>query len=90
MHKEYTTNEGYQIVILEYKNNRKCTIKFLYNGFTKSTTYQHILSGNVKNPYHKSIFGVGFIGVGNYKTKENNKVVKYYSVWKSMLERCYL
>jgi len=89
LNKEFTTNQGYKIVIVEYKNNRNCTIRFLHNNFTKNTTYQHILSGSIKNPYHKSIFNVGYLGVGRYKSKKNGKITKYYNVWKSMLERCY-
>ena len=33
--------------------------------------------------------GVGFLGVGKYKTREDGKKTKEYLVWYSMLTRCY-
>lgn len=44
---------------------------------------------NWKNPNKISIFGVGFIGKGDYKSAHKNQSTRAYSRWYSMLSRCY-
>ena len=83
----YTTKEGYEIEVLENINNRKLKIKFLdEHGYI---TFINVGNKSTKNPFHKSVFGIGCYGVGNYKAKENNKHLYYYRVWQSMFDRCY-
>lgn len=45
--------------------------------------------GKSKNPYAKNTMGVGYLGEGIYKTRENNKKTKYYTSWNRMINRCY-
>lgn len=87
--KTYTTNEGYVAEIIEYNNNLDIVVKFIETGNTVKTRLEHIISGKVKNINHKSVYGVGFIGVGNYITSVNGKMSKCYSVWARMIKRCY-
>lgn len=54
-------------------------------------TYSNFRSGSIKNPYDRTVFGVGYIGVGEYKTKEKDgRFTIYYQQWKNMLLRCYV
>lgn len=53
-------------------------------------TYSNFKSGVIKNPYDRTVFGVGYVGVGEYKTKENGRFTIYYQQWKNMLLRCYV
>jgi hypothetical protein len=39
--------------------------------------------------YERTVYGVGFIGDGEYKTSINNKPTQYYRTWQSMLMRVY-
>lgn len=87
---KYLTKEGYKIEIIEYFGHKNCTIKFSEGGhILKNRTLQNIKNGRIKNPYHRSIAGVGYIGEGLFHTQINNKVNLYYKAWKSMLERSY-
>jgi len=43
----------------------------------------------IKDKLHPSVYGVGFVGVGKYKPSINGSITKAYSVWHSMLNRCY-
>lgn len=75
---------GQRIKIIEIlKSKRK--IKFLdeygYETIVYNTT---ILRKTVKNPYYKSIYGIGFIGIGKYNTNHNS-----YHTWYNMLRRAY-
>lgn len=53
-------------------------------------TYSNFKSGVVKNPYDRTVFGIGYVGVGEYKTKENGRFTIHYQQWKNMLLRCYV
>ena len=44
----------------------------------------NFVHGRVTNPYDKSIYGVGFIGSGNYDSHNIS-----YPVWFNMIKRCY-
>ena len=86
----YLTNEGCWAVIIEYISNRNCTIKFEETGnIVKNIGYNHVKKGNIRNPFHKSIFGVGYNGVGKYIISINGKRTKAAQTWKGILERCY-
>lgn len=86
---KHITNEGYEIEIIEYFGAFNCTIKFECGIILNSVIYDSIKKGRVKNPNHKSVFGVGFFGQGVYKTSIQGKNTKQYVRWNSMLERCY-
>lgn len=83
----HKTNEGYEVIIIEkLKNKRK--IKFLDKyGYETIKDLSQILEGSVKNNYHKSVFGVGY--VGSYDGDLPVNKLKSRVIWKSMLERCY-
>ncbi len=87
----YTTNEGYEVEIIEYHNAHNCTIRF--NNINTTILYgidfKHIKRGGIKNPNHPSIFNVGFIGVGNYTSRINNRMTNSYRSWSNMLSRGY-
>lgn len=72
--------------IIEYKNNKEVLIefqdKYKYRTYVKYTNFQ---DGLVRNPYDKTISGVGFMGVGE-SYRDN---VEAYHVWNDMISRCY-
>lgn len=84
---KFKTREGYEVEIIEYFNSENCTIIIndYYKTIFKNRCYSDIIKNNIKNPYHPTIFDIGFIGVGNYSSKD--KIV--YSRWVGMLRRCY-
>lgn len=57
--------------------------------FIKTTTYSNFIRGQVKNPYDRDLFGIGYIGVGKWKVKHNDKWSRVYLCWRHMIERCY-
>lgn len=86
----YPTNNGGDCVIVEYKGWDAVTVKFLDEFGAKVTTqFTNIRSGAVANPYRKSLYGVGFLGEGKYKSKKGNKFTPEYIAWRGMLERVY-
>ena len=88
--KHFITSEGYEIVIIKYNRNNDLWIEFQDEYKTiKNVEYRSCVNGQVKNPYHPSIYGVGYFGVGDYKSRENGKKTKEYAEWYDMIKRGY-
>ena len=86
---KHITNQGYEVEIIEYFKYNNCTIKF-NNGVIKANIqYNRVLIGTIKNPYHPSVCGVGYFGVGVHKSKINGITPKKYDLWRDILRRCY-
>ena len=65
---------GTLMKIVEYKSAKNIIVEFQDEYKTKvHTSYQCFKKGGVKNLYDRSVYGVGYIGVGKYKTSENGK-----------------
>lgn len=83
-------NFGSKMIIVKYKINKDIDIYFpQYNWTFKSARYDKFKNGSVRCPYEKRVFGVGYIGEGDYKTRENGKTTRVYQTWNNMLIRCY-
>lgn len=74
--------------IIEYKGTDNVWVKF-ENDKVVHTTWQAFLKGNVRNPFDRTVYGVGFIGEGEYKPSNNRKDTRQYKTWSSMIKRCY-
>ena len=86
----FISNEGYEVVIVEYKNANNLWVQFQDKHKARvHTTYNNCQKGEIKNPYHRSVYGVGYVGQGKYDVSINRKLTDYYSDWNDMLKRCY-
>ena len=91
---EFTTNEQYQVIVIDYVSNKKVQVMFLdEHKWTTWTNWRNLQRGILKNPFHKSVHGVGFLGVNENgevpKCRINGTITREYIVWNSMLDRCY-
>jgi hypothetical protein len=86
---ETLNNQGCLMKIIEYNNSMNIIVKFQdeYKAKVKSQ-YSHFVSGEIRNPYYKSVFGIGMIG-SKYPKSINNKITKEYNTWSGMLRRCF-
>lgn len=84
----HKTNEGYNIMVVEYIDYDFRNVVFLDEySHTVVTRITNIGRGNISNPYHRSLYNIGYRGVGAYKTKQNNKITKVYNTWVGMYNR---
>ena len=74
--------------ILKYNNSENVEIKFTNTGFEMVAQLGQIRSGKVKDPYVPSVYNIGVLGT-KYQPTINGVKTKEYSLWQSMLERCY-
>ena len=78
--------------IIAYRKHSDIDVEFLdeYHYIKRNNTYHNFKLGQIKNPYDRALFGVGFIGDGKWKVKdENGKFSRVYLCWMHMIERCY-
>lgn len=90
----FVNNQGCEAIVVEYKNNKEVVIEFQDKHKAKiKTTWNYIQKGSVRNPYHITVSGVGCLGVmrdGTVpKTSKNSKETREYTLWSSMIRRCY-
>ena len=84
----YTSVEGDLFKVVEYVG--KGYYKFIFqDGHIQKARREHILNLKVKNKHHPSVCNVGYLGVGEYRTRENGMKTKAYTTWTHMLQRCY-
>ncbi len=86
---KYTTNEGYEIEIIEYFNSLNCTIKFKNGYIVFNRKYDHIKKGSIRNIFHPSVYGIGYHGIGRHIADEKSKSTLVYRKWVGILERGY-
>lgn len=86
---KHLTQEGYQIEIIEYFGVFNCTVIFEDGLILKNLRYASIKIGKVLNPYHPTVYGVGYKGIGKHKSSSNRKATKLYNTWKGIVERSY-
>lgn len=83
-------NNGERMTIVRYGNATDIDIQFDDGTIVEHREYGHFKKGQIENPFFSSVCGVGCIGIGEFKSRdENGKKTKCYTTWKGMHERCY-
>ena len=85
----HRTNSCGRLKILSYNKKMDVHIRFLDTGFEDRVMAGNIRNGGVKDKLMPTVGGVGFVGIGDYVTKIKGKRTIQYSVWLSMIQRCY-
>lgn len=83
---------GTPMRIIEYRNVHDCDVEFQddYKYVAKHVLYQAFNKGSVKNPYDKTVQGVGMLGEGKYMAKVNGEHTREYITWVNIMRRCYV
>lgn len=84
LNKDYTLLDGSHIKIVEYDTCKNITIEFDY-GYKIKTTVNILNKGYFKHPNLRTVYNIGYIGVGGYNVADD-KVM--YDKWSGMLRRC--
>ena len=81
---------GSKMIIKEYRRAIDIDVYFPeYNWTFEHARYNDFKNGTIKCPYEPRVYGVGYLGEGKYKTRENGKTTDEYNIWRHMLQRCY-
>ena len=87
--KIYETKFNGSLKIVEYINNKNVTVEFIDTGYQTAATTKELKTGLIKDHLKPNVHDVGFIGVGDYKCRQNGLVTKAYKIWNGMIKRCY-
>lgn len=84
-------NQGTKMKIIAYRRRNDMDVEFLddFHYVKRHSAYSNFVKGTIKNPYDRSVFGIGYIGDGKWKVKHNGKFSRVYLCWMHMIERCY-
>lgn len=83
-------NFGSKMIISVYRNTRDIDVYFPEYDWTKeSVRYENFKNGSISCPYERRTCGIGYLGEGKYKTREDGKETEYHITWKTMMIRCY-
>lgn len=86
--KVYETKHYGYCTVVSLVNRKNITIEFS-DGHRATCTLQNLKRGSVFNPFHPKVYGVGFIGVGEYSAKIGKSIHPFYEAWRGSLRRCY-
>lgn len=81
----HSSNKNGNFKVISYISHRKVLVQFSDTGYEAFCQPTAIRLGQVRDPYFKSVFGVGYIG--SY-TGPASKIDSYIC-WKGMIARCY-
>lgn len=87
--KENNNYQGCLMKIVEYNDALNTIVEFQDEYKCKvHAQYRHFLSGQIKNPYYPSVYGVGIVG-NKYINWVDRKPTKEYHTWYGIIQRCY-
>lgn len=83
-------NNGERMTIVRYGGRRDIDVQFDDGTIVEHKQYCNFKKREIKNPMFPSVYGVGFVGIGDFKTcDENGKSTKCHKTWEDMHRRCY-
>ena len=85
--KVFSTKNFGDLVVTKYINSRTVHVKFIDTGYETATELKYIRTGQVRDRWKPSVFGVGVIG--ELPISHGGKHDKEYVFWKGILDRCY-
>lgn len=86
----FTVNGGGSLTVLKYVNYYEVEVEFNDEwGYKTSVRTDHLKAGKVRNNYSKTVHGVGYLGVGSYRSSVGGNMTPNYLCWSEMIRRCY-
>lgn len=81
-------NCGEECEIVEYRNNKDITVRFINTGEVIKSSYKEFKNGNIRSHFTPTALGVGVVGI-NETVDGSGKHLNSYICWRDMLRRCY-
>lgn len=86
----YPTTKGGDVVVIDYKKDTHILVEFVDDNRYQTVTSTTALSrGLIHNPFAKTFYGLGFMGVGRFSTDPKMTTYRVYKAWDGMLNRCH-
>ena len=88
---EINVNKNGSIMkIIKYNNTLDIVVEF-QDEFKEQvhTTYTNFKRRSVRNHFERSVYGVGYLGVGKFAVKDGQEKTHHYRIWHELIARCY-
>lgn len=85
----YESNTCGTFTVVNYRDCDNVTIQFTDTGHIMVVQSSRVFRGNVKDPFARTVYGIGYLGVGNHRATIDGKATRTYMLWANMLNRCY-
>lgn len=83
-------NHGSTMKIVEYNSYNDIIVEFQDDYRERvHTTIGNFKNGNVRNHYERSVYGIGYLGVGRFAVKDGQEKTHHYRIWHELIARCY-
>ena len=84
-------NKGTKMIIIAQRGCDDIDVEFLdsHHYVFRHATYSNFKKGCIKNPFDKTIYGMGCIGDGKYTGWINGDHTAEYEIWAKIIGRCY-
>lgn len=83
----YLNYQGCMMTLVEYNSIKDIVVEFDSPvRYRVETNLSAMIKGAIRNRYYPNVYGVGYIGVGEYCTIGHKRL---YKLWQAMLQRCY-
>lgn len=80
---------GSKMVVEKYNACRDIIVRFIETDELIKTTWKSFSNGTTKSVYDRTVFGVGYTGMGEYRCWIGGKATPQYDTWRAMISRCY-
>ncbi len=87
--KIYSSNNCGDFKVAKYVNASEIHVEFLLTGYKVITCSSNLKKGVVKDRLYPNVKGIGYVGEGNHRPSMNGRDSKQYTIWASMIARCY-
>lgn len=88
----FETRTGSKAEVVHYESSTKVWVQFLDDvGYIRAFEARDLKRKGFKNPFHPSIYGKAFIGLGEYRSSypKSTILTDAYKFWFQMIRRCY-
>lgn len=84
------SNDNCLMKIIEYNKANDIVVEFQDDYKAKvHTQYSNFKTGNVRNPFSKSVYGIGVVGDKYEVQQSNGKRTREYAAWRNILKRSF-
>lgn len=85
----FTSNQGDIVKVIDVIDSRKILVEFQdEEKYQKYIAHKEVKNGSVFNPYHKNVYGVGYLGM-EIPIITDKLYNKCYTSWHGMIERSF-
>lgn len=81
--------DGSWMEIIDYKRAQDITVRFDSGYIAYHKQYTAFKSGYIKDYLSPNVYGVGYMGIGEFTARINDIITPEYDRWTRMLLRCY-